>query len=176
MAKTSPARVKATAQKYVPQTRDKVVEDIAEIGRLQRERARIETAMNDEIAAIKQRYEEEAQPHAERITELREGVQIWCEANRAALTDGGSFKTANLASGEIRWRVTPPSCAIKAAEKVIEALRSLGLTRFLREKVEIDKQAILAEPEAVKGIKGITISQREEFVVVPFETRLEEVA
>ena len=57
-----------------------------------------------------------------------------------------------------------------------EALKSFGLERFLRTKEEIDKTAILAEPDAVEHIKGISITQREEFVIVPFETKLEEVA
>lgn len=176
MTKANILRSKDVAKKFVPQTRDAVVEAVAEIGRLQRERLRISTAMNDDLAVVRERYEAEALPLAERINELRAGVQTWCEAHRDELTENGKTKTAALASGEIRWRVTPPSVSIKVAEKVIEALRGFGLTRFLREKVEIDKTAILAEPEAVKGIKGITINQREEFVVVPFETSLEEVA
>ena len=169
-------RLKSTAEKPVPQTREQVTDAIAEIGRSQRERARIQAAMNDEIAAIKLRYEEMARPHGDRITELSKGVQTWCEANRQALTDNGKSKTAALGAGEVRWRTTPPSCSVKAIDKVIETLRGFGLSRFLREKVEIDKAAILADPEAVKGIRGITISQREEFVIVPFETELEEVA
>lgn len=176
MGKTSNTRVKAQAEKPVPQTREQVTDAIAEIGRRQRDRDRIQAAMNDEIAAIKQRYEEQARPHAESINDLSKGVQTWCEAHRHELTDAGKVKTASLASGEIRWRTTPPSCSIKAADKVMEALRAMGLGRFLRVKEEIDKQAILAEPEAVEHIKGITIKQREEFVIVPFETELEEIA
>lgn len=176
MARAASNRVKGTAVGMVPQTREQATDAIADIGRAQRERERIQAAMNDEIAEIKQRYEEQARPHAERIATLSKGVQTWCEAHRHELTDAGKVKTASLAAGEVRWRTTPPSCSIKAVDKVIEALRSMGLSRFLREKIEVDKQAILADPEAVQHIKGISISQREEFVIVPFETELEEVA
>lgn len=169
-------RVKATAQTFACQTQDQAVQAIADIGRLQRDRDRIQASMNDEIAVIKQRYEMQAKPAAERITELATGVQTWCEANRDSLTNSGKVKTAALASGEVRWRTTPPSVGIKAMEKVIEALKSFKLDRFLRTKEEIDKTAILAEPEAVEHIKGISITQREEFVIVPFETSLEQVA
>jgi phage host-nuclease inhibitor protein Gam len=46
----------------------------------------------------------------------------------------------------------------------------LGLSRFIRSKDEINKEAILADPKAVSGIVGITInSGLEDFAVVPFE-------
>lgn len=175
MAKT--VRIKQEAPVYpVPQTRDQVVEAIAEIGRRQRERSRIQAAMNDELAALKQRYEQEAAPHASVITDLASGVQTWCEAHRDELTQAGKTKTANLASGEIRWRVRPPSVAVRSLETVLQALRDLRLSRFIRVKEELNKEAVLAEPEAVKHVKGITVTQKEDFVIVPFETELEEVA
>jgi len=166
----------AAAAVPVPQNREEATEYIAEIGRLQRERERIQAAMNDEIAAIKQRYEEQARPMGDRIRQLTEGVHTWCEANRAELTHGGKVKTANLSSGEVRWRVRPPRVNLRNIPGVIDALKSLKLTRFIRVKEEVNKEAILAEPEAVEHIKGISITQGEDFVIVPFETELEEVA
>lgn len=159
----------------VPQSRQEVVDAISEIGRRQRERDRIEAEMNDRVAVLKEQYESAALPHAEAIEQLREGVQVWCEANRSSLTAGGKTKTATFPSGEVRWRVTPPKVTIKGVEAVMDSLRRLGLGRFLREKVEISKDAILADPEAVAQVRGITISQVEEFVIEPFETKLEEV-
>ena len=174
---TKNTRLKAAAVTYpVPQSREQAVEAIAEIGRRQRERERIAAAMNDELAAIRQRYEEQARPHAEALRELTAGVQTWCEANRDGLTQGGKTKTANLASGEVRWRMRPPSVACRSLENVLAALKQLGLSRFVRTKEELNKEAILAEPEAVQHVKGVTISQKEDFVIVPFETELEEVA
>lgn len=170
------SRIKTVAQGFVCQTREQATDAIAQIGVAQRERDRIAAAMNDELAKIKQRYEEQARPFGDRITELATGVQTWCEAHRESLTNGNKVKTASLSSGEVRWRTTPPSVSIKAADKVMEALRSLRLERFIRTKEEIDKTAILAEPDAVEHVKGISISQREEFVIVPFETELEQVA
>jgi phage host-nuclease inhibitor protein Gam len=174
---TATKKIKQDAVKFpVPQTHDQVVEAIAEIGRRQRERDRIQADMNDELARIKERYEEEGKPHADAIRALSDGVHLYCEAHRDELTQGGKTKTANLSSGEIRWRMRPPSVVLKGIDKIIEALRAFGLARFIRTKEEIDKTAILAEPEAVKNVRGIRIVQDEDFVIVPFETSLEEVA
>ena len=174
---TATKKIKQDAVKFpVPQTHDQVVEAIAEIGRRQRERDRIQADMNDELARIKERFEEEGKPHADAIRELSEGVHIYCEAHRESLTQGGKVKTANLSSGEVRWRNRPPSVSLNGVEKVIEALKKFALDRFIRSKEEINKEAILAEPEAVTGIKGIKILKPEDFVIVPFETSLEEIA
>lgn len=160
----------------VPQTKDDVVGCIAAIGRHQRERARIETLMNDELATVREAWEKQAAPHLEEIKRLVAGVQFWCEANRAALTQDGKVKYAHLASGDVKWRMTPPKVTVRALDNLLEVLKQLGLTRFIRIKEEINKEAVLAEPDAVTHLKGITLTQKEEFIVQPFETELEEIA
>lgn len=172
--KKPPLKAAASAVQ-VPQNRDQVAQAIANIGAAQRERVRIEAAMNDAIAALRTKFEAQAEPYNDTIQSLRAGVQIWCEANRVALTQGGKVKFAQFASGEVRWRLTPKSVAVRGVDAVIERLKALGLNRFVRTKEEVNKENILAEPEAVEGVPGITLSQREEFVIEPFETKLEEV-
>ncbi|MFB8829213.1 hypothetical protein ACE0DR_07035 [Azotobacter sp. CWF10] len=63
MAKAT--HVKADAAQFpVPQSRDEVNEAIARIGLLQRERARMQADMNDELAKVRLRFEEAATPSA----------------------------------------------------------------------------------------------------------------
>lgn len=176
-----PKPVKAPAStNAVPQSREAVALAISEIGAAQRNRLRIEAEMNDEIAAIKERYESHAQPLSEKIQQLRDGIQTYCEAHRIELTQDGKVKFAIFTSGEVRWRFTPPSVQVRTVAATIKLLKEKGFGRFLREKIDVNKDAILAEKDADKalskaGIAGITISQKEEFVVEPFETKLEEV-
>ncbi|MBF0165409.1 MAG: host-nuclease inhibitor Gam family protein [Magnetococcales bacterium] len=170
-----PVRIKGEAEKLVPQTREAVVDAISLIGHLQRERTVIEAEMNERLAAIKEEYEKKAGPMAEEIRELHRGVQVWCEANRSTLTDGERCKTTALASGEISWRLRPPRVAVKAVEFVIALLKSKGLAHLVRVKEEINKEAILADPSAVAGVKGISITQTEDFIIKPFESELESV-
>ncbi len=173
---TPAKKIKTAAAQYVPASRDEVDTAIAKIGELQRERETLRTAMNGELAGIKERYETSATIAAEAIKTLSSGVQMWCETNRADLTRDGKTKTVRLGNGEVRWRTRPPSVTVRAAGLVIEALKRLNLTRFIRTKEEIDREAILREPEAVQDVKGLGISQGEDFVIVPFATELEEIA
>lgn len=170
-------RLKTPAIKIaVPQSREQAAQAIAEIGTADRELARIQASMNDKLAEIKAYFEEAAEPYNAKIKALTEGVQTWAEANRDTLTQNGKVKTAALTTGEILWRLRPPSVRVTGAEAVLDSLRRLGLKRFIREKEEVNKEAILNEPEAVAHVPGIAISQGEDFVVVPFAAELAEVA
>ncbi|TPQ28956.1 host-nuclease inhibitor Gam family protein [Methylomonas sp. EFPC3] len=162
-------RIKAPAATYACQTKEQTQAAICELGLAQRELTRIETEINDEIAKITDSRKVHIEALKTKIDALLNGIQTWCEANRAELCkDGG--KTANLITGEVSWRQRPPSVSVRAVDKVLETLRNLGLSRFIRTKDELNKEAVLAEPKAVQGIAGITINTGvEDFAVVPFE-------
>jgi phage host-nuclease inhibitor protein Gam len=162
-------KAKKTAVTYACQSREETMDAIKSLGDAQRELARVETRINDEIAAITQREKERIDALKERIDALTTGIQWWCEANRAMLCAGGG-KTANLITGEVSWRQRPPSVSVRAVDKVIETLKKLGLGRFVRTKEEVNKDAILADPKSVAGVSGIAVVQGiEDFAVSPFE-------
>ena len=72
------------------------------------------------------------------------------------------------------WRQRPPSVSIRGVETVLETLLRMGLGRFVRVKSEPNKDAMLNEPEAVRGIAGISIvTGVEDFIVTPFEVTAE---
>jgi phage host-nuclease inhibitor protein Gam len=147
MANKKTTRVKSPAVDAAPQTRQQVISSIADIGVHTRERQRIEAAMNDELAQVREKWETQAQEHSAEIVRLSAGVQSWCEANRVELTQGGKTKTVAFASGEVKWRMRPPSVGLRKVDDVIEALHSLGLEEFIRTSEEVNKDAILADPE-----------------------------
>jgi len=176
MAKVT--RIKATAASHrVPQIREEVVNMIAEIGHHQRERQRLKADMDDQISAIREKYDKLINPHNVAIQQLTDGVHTWSEANKDSLTNGGKIKTANMMTGEIRWRLRPMSCKAVRLKEAIEEIKLKGLAAlFIRTKEELNKEAILANPDAVKDCRWISLEHGEDFVIVPFETELEEVA
>src|SRR5699024_5928281 len=149
------SRIKHDAANHpVPQTRQEVADAITEIGIHQRERDRVQAAMNDELSATREKWEALAKPHADAITRLANGVQLYCEAHRGELTRDGKTKTHRFASGEVKWRMRPPSVVVRGMSAVLESLRTVGLERFIRTKEEVNKDAILADPDAAKAVKG----------------------
>lgn len=173
---SKPTKIKARAAERVPQHKDEAVAYVKLIGDLQRDRQRIKADLDDQIVRLREAAQARLTPIEEEITSISSGVHTWAEANRDRLTNNGKIKTANLLTGELRWRTTPPACKLVRVKEALEELLAKGLKRFIRTKEEVNKEAILADPEAVRECRWIEITQGEEFVIVPFETELEEVA
>ena len=169
-------RIKSKTLAAVPQSKNDCAESIRLLGDLQREFDRQRGEMNDRIAAVTQAHQPALADLSERMLALQGGIQAWCEAHRVDLCGEADKlgKTANLITGEVSWRVRPPKVTIRGEDTVLETLLRMGLGRFVRVKNEPNKEAMLNEPDAVRGIAGITIvSGVEDFIVVPFEAQAE---
>ena len=158
----------------VPQSRDEATAALARIGVAQRKLIRAKADLDDRVAKLKEAAETAATPLAEEVERLTEGLKIWAEANRTALTGGDRTKTVNLGTGEIKWRIQPPRVSLRGSiEVIIDACRTLGLGRFVRVKEEVSREAMLAEAEIARTIPGVAIgTEGEAFVVEPFEIDL----
>jgi phage host-nuclease inhibitor protein Gam len=178
MAKTSKTRIKAAAVTVdVPQNREAAAAAIAAVGAASRNLQRISAEMNDALAEIKEAYEREAEPFRREIEARTEGLRVFAEANRAALTNNYKVKTVALTTGELVWRMNPPSVRlVDTEENVIAACEAAGHREFVRYTPTLNRDAIKADPDAAAGIAGLRIGQSEAFVVVPFEAELAEVA
>ncbi|SFU30973.1 Mu-like prophage host-nuclease inhibitor protein Gam [Paenacidovorax caeni] len=164
-------KLKAKAHAYAPQSKADCQADIKKLGDLQRDLLRAQADLNDEIAHLTKAATPRLEALQERIGTLQAGVQTWCEANRAELCGNG--KTANLITGEVQWRLRPQSISIRGAEAVIDTLKRLGLERFVRVKEEPNKEAMLNETDAVRGVAGITVvTGVEDFTITPFEVEV----
>lgn len=159
----------------VPQSREEAAAALARIGALGRQITRAETALNDKVTALKQAAEAAAAPAQDEIVALTEGLKIWAEANRKALTGGDRTKTVNLGTGELRWRIQPPRVTLRGSvEAIIDACRTAGFGRFVRVKEEISREAMLAEPDVARSIPGVSVGTAgESFVVEPFEVEIQ---
>lgn len=170
---SSKQRVKSQAVSHpVPQTKDDCDAAIARIGALQRQRTVLHAANDELLAQIDRRNKQELGPIEEEIQTLHKGVQLWCEANREAITRGGDVKYARFPAGEVKWRTRPPRVLLRGIDALIALFKMRGLGCLIRTKEEINKEAILADPKSVEGIGGVSIEQGEDFIVEPFETEM----
>jgi phage host-nuclease inhibitor protein Gam len=141
---------------------------LARIGELQRQALLHEAALAETIARSKESTAAIVADLNAEADLLTRGLQIWAEANRHTLTDGGKTKTVKLGAGTIAWRMAPPAVRIKGQDAVLKWLLENGREEFLRRKAEIDKAAMLSMPETAAEIPGVTIaSSGEEFVIEP---------
>jgi len=169
------ARKKAVKRTSViaPKSIREVAVLIRQVGEHQRKLTQIQTDANNQIEKIKKQAMERSLGHQQRIDQLFEGIFIFAQANRDGLTEKGKKKTVSLPTGDILWRLTPPAVSLKGVEKVIKLCQTRGLARFIRVKKEVDREAMLKEPKVAGKIPGVTIRQKEEFVVKPSEVEIE---
>ena len=164
--------VKRTAI-HVPKSIEELVEFVRHVGKNKRKLDTIRIKLNERVEQLKAQAVTDGLPHQEEIDRLFEGIYIFAESHRDELTEKGKKKTVNLPTGDILWRLTPPAVSLKNVKRIIGLCKSCRLKRFIRTKEEVDKEAMLKEPEKAKEIKGVTISQKEEFVVKPSEIEIE---
>lgn len=157
----------------VPKTLEEATKFLGEIGEEQRSVDIIKNKLNADVDALKAKAMEDAKKHQTRVTELMEGLYAFAEANREELTYNNKKKTIETPNGIFGWRITPPKVTLRNQEMIIETLKSLELDRFVRNKEQINKEALLRESNVAESIKGVSISQREEFVIKPAELEIE---
>lgn len=145
---------------------------LARIGRNQRKLTAIESRLTDRVTKLQQEAAQEAGPLNAEIEEDFRRLHLWAEAHRDELLTG-NCKTVKLATGELSWRVSPPRCTITGEAAVIAALRKHGLTDAIRTKETVDKETILKDPDRFDGVKGISVSQKEDFIAKPAESEIE---
>lgn len=166
----SATKKKSKAISRVPQSREDAVFAVGRIGELRRAIA-AQKALADEV--IRLAGEKFATDTADLVAELEEherGVQTWCEAHRLALTNEGKVKYHDFGTGRITWKLQPPKVRITGVEAVIESCKKVGFLEFIRAKEEVNKEAMLADPDRARLISGVTIqSEGEQFEIVPAE-------
>lgn len=180
-AKTvKPAKSKAPAASYpVPQNDAEAAAAIAEIGRLQHQADAIGLRVKAASALLVAQADVELQRVKATHGATLASLQIYCEANRARLTEDGKVKTAKFNTGSVAWRWRPPRVTIKgAAEAVILEIKRKGLRQFLRfAEPTINREAMRDDPETARTIEGVSVgSAGEDFIVEPEQPEMKETA
>lgn len=154
----------------VPHNQSAAEAMIAKIGRICRDLEIIDAAYQERLAEITAERDAQTTPLSLERDRLIEGLRRWATANREALTDGGKRKRVALLSGVISWRKRPPSVELAAKPAdIISRIKMRGLAeRFIRIAENIDRQAMLKEPDLAATIDGVNIvAEREDFIVEP---------
>lgn len=129
---------------------------IGRIGEVHREMTALGVDYGSQAADLKKTYEGLLEPLRQEAESAERKVRDWCEAHRTEICAPRS-KTAKFATGVVRWKKGRSKIVIADVEKVLQRLKSLGLTRFIREKQEINLQALAAEPAIAETITGVSI-------------------
>jgi len=108
-----------------------------------------------------------------RRAQLYKAIGRFAKKNRESLLPEGR-KSLQLTSGVFGWRLTPRKVIVSGKEEtLITWLEANHMPRFLRTKVELNREQLLEEePE---NIPGVSFDQKERFFVEPREEVFPEV-
>lgn len=129
--------------------------------------------MEQELAAVRAKYEPQLTPLIEQSEELAEKMQWWAEANKASFDKKRSKETL---FGKFGFRTGTPKLKLVKGftwESVLNLLKKGQWGEYVRTKDEVNKEAILAAAEQLekqggffgKENTGIYVDQDEAFFI-----------
>ncbi|EMO52807.1 host-nuclease inhibitor Gam family protein [Leptospira noguchii] len=167
--------------------RPEVARAIQQIGEIKREKDRIKNKTDDRIAKLLLDLQNEITPLDLKIQHLVSGVKFYVDQNLEELFPNPEYKTCKLTTGTLKLRKVPPSVKTRGTVKFYEKILTDNnlLEKFnnlvsrlngvyLRIKLELNKEQILAEPTKAIQKFGIQLNEeKERLYISPNETELE---
>lgn len=158
---------KVRSQLRTPKSRDELATWVGTAGEVQRKLDLLRSRFDRRVAKLKEAYAQACKPFESQLKETVDGIAVYAEANRQSLTENESTKSVDVGTGVIVWRITPPRVTLKNPEGVLQGLLKDGPSEFVRTKHEINREAMLEQPDKAELIDGVTIEQSEVLTVKP---------
>lgn len=167
--------------------RTDLVQAIQLLGEIKRERDRIKNKIEDQISKLQLDLQKEILPFDLRIQHIASGVKYFVDHHKTELFPNPEYKTCKLTTGVLKLRKVPASVKTRGNAKflekilsengILEKLNTLvsklgGL--YIRLKLELDKERILADPLKAEQKIGIELNEESErLYITPSETEIE---
>lgn len=149
---------------------------LGEIAQLKLNARKLAVVMDQQINAIREKYQPSMEAMAADLEALTEALREWATANEAEF---GKLKSLKTALGKMGWRVGMPKLKTLSGVKWETAMARLkaDAPEYVRTNEEIDKEGIIANrerlgPELLKTL-GVRVVQEETFFVEPELTEIE---
>lgn len=158
----------AKKKESIYQSWDEVNEAMKELGELQVKKQKLEGEQTVKINEIKKDYQEKAGNLTTKIKEIEKDIERFAEQNKTEF-----LKTRNkkLNFGTISYRLTK-RIVVGCVEGAINALKSLNLDYYLRQKCELDKEKLYECDEKTLSKVGIKIVTEDKINIEPAYVKL----
>ncbi|MDA8597023.1 host-nuclease inhibitor Gam family protein [Candidatus Pacebacteria bacterium] len=147
----------------IPQNRAEAASLLKKLGELHTKVAAIQLELNRKLQALADEAEKNGGALVSESEATMAALERFAAENKEELL-GDEARSFTLGNGTAGWREHPAKVNIRDTEKVLAAIKRLGLP-FIRTVEEIDKKAMLANQETAKSIDGVSIGQAETFYV-----------
>ena len=139
---------------------------IKRIGTLRSQIADLESEMNTEVAKIQGRLKGLIERRHAKMVKLEKNVAEYCLTFKGDLLSSGG-KTAKFATGQVQFKKERPKVVLEMDEDlVIARLVEAQYNGAVRVRHSVDKNYVLAHPEIAERVKGLSIQEGKEAVVI----------
>lgn len=161
-----------------PKTREEIETLVGDIAALKITERTLKAEMDAHLKQVKDGYLDRLTALNDSIAHKMPGALAWAEAHPE---DFGKLKSIEMLHGVIGWRTNTPSLKTLSGwtwDRVLDVVKKLpGLAGYVRVKEEMNKQALLADRDALgaDGLRaiGLKVVQEDEFYVEPRLTETE---
>jgi phage host-nuclease inhibitor protein Gam len=161
---------KKTAESLIETQQDfeRLIGEITEGTIVQRQ---LQNAMDEELAAVRAKYERELPGLEREIGEKLSLAQEYCDAHRDLFPK--DRKSIEVLHAVVGYRTGTPKLKLARGwtwDRTLEKLQANRVMRWIRTKAEVNKDAILTDRDAtpaVLEVYGVRIVQDETFYVEP---------
>jgi len=164
-------RVKKAVAGAVVKTREDLEKCVGEIAALSIQRDALLVEMDAKLQSIRQEYEGKLGDLVADIDAELGLAEAWCDAHKAEFTER---KSIEMVHGTIGYRTGNPTLfTVRGVtwKTALERVLRLGMRRFIRRKLELNRELILMERTALGAEKltamGLFVDQPETFFVEP---------
>lgn len=161
----------------IPQNQEELIEYLKDLNQAARAKEALEIKIKEKKEAIERAYAADSKILDEAIAAKAEGIYLYCQANRSALTQNNKIKTVAIPGGTILWRKNPPSVEISRSEAdAVQELLLKDMPQYVRIKREVNKEAILEKKDApeIMKLKCLEVKEGDEvFAIKPADVKIE---
>lgn len=164
-----------------------LAEAIQLLGEIKRERDRIKSKADDQISKLQLDLERKILPFDLKIQHIASGVKYFVDHHKTELFPDPAYKTCKLKTGVLKLRKSPASVKTRGSAKFLEKILSEnGILEklnvlisklgglYIRVKLELDRERILANPLRAMQKIGIELNEESErLYITPNETEIE---
>ncbi|AXR64541.1 host-nuclease inhibitor Gam family protein [Leptospira mayottensis] len=183
MAKKTPEGIKIDLPENHYKTRADLIQGIAQLGEIKRERDRVKSEVDDQISQLTTQLQTDLTPLDVKIQHIVSGIKLYVDKNKDELFPDPEYKTCKLPTGELKLRKVPASVKTRASAKLFDKILSengllekfIALTSklsgiYLRVKLELNKDQILSDPLRASKKIGIELNEEtERLYITPSE-------
>ena len=137
---------------------------LGQIAALNRQLVLLETGMNEDIAAIKKKAEEKAEPLRQQVADLGGALARYAEQHKDDLfTDKQRSRALSFGSSGFRFSSVLDTLGKTTWKQVLALLENKGFDQFIRRVPDVDKDALRkADPGVLKDLRCV-IREKDEF-------------